>query len=293
MKISVSLDWLRYSAPNGYSTSNMIPELLSIDQETYIEPLPHYTHASKLIPAGRIDTNDRNEKQGSLVTFGGKDLHDIKAAGIEPAYIVSYIHAKKWCRASRIDIAIDVLGAVAHPLDIFDAWNDNRIETHAQKCQAIEGYKADGTKTGETVYIGSRTSDTFLRVYDKGAEQKSDELWTRIELELKKGQARAAQSKISAVGLAAVASGKLRDFVKVSGVSWWSNMLYVLPGAENVLQGTRKQQQSGSEKWLYEQALQAVCKAIENGDEYCRDQVLMSLIKASKNKGASLSENEE
>lgn len=292
MQISVSLDWLRYSAPSGYSIANMIPETMSIDKETEIEPLPHYTHAAKLEPAGRADWNETNEKQGSLVTFGGKDLIDIKKAGLEPSYIVSYIHHKKWCRASRIDIAIDVLGRVAHPLDLLDAWNNGDIETHAQKCQAIEGYRADGTKTGETIYIGSRTSDTFLRVYDKGAEQRSNELWTRIELELKKTQARAAQGKIAALGVAAVASGKLRDFIKVKNVGWWSDMLYELPKSENFLQGKRKQEQSGSEKWLYEQALKAVCAAIEKGDEYCRDQVLMSLINRSKNSDSFTTEVE-
>lgn len=288
MDVKLRLDWFRYSAPTEYPLDLIVPHELSIDNDTELAPLPHYTKALALYPAGRIDFNEVNAKQGSLVTLGGKDLSDITEAGISPAYLVKYTAQRGWLRASRIDLAIDVKGRVAHPLDVFDAWNTGNIKTHAKSCKAIDARKQRGETKGETVYIGSRTSDTFLRIYDKGAEQNSDELWTRIELELKGQQAKQAQKKMPAVGIAEVTASKLTDFVKVSGVSWWSSMLSCLPAATEIMKGERKQKEASGDKWLMTQALPAVCKAIDSGNMSVIDVIVKALIDAS-GKGTILS----
>lgn len=56
----------------------------------------------------------------------------------------------------------------------------------------------DGYGAGDTVYLGSRTSDTYVRVYDKGAE-KGDTMYAgsvRYEIELKNEVACAAYSSL-------------------------------------------------------------------------------------------------
>ena len=65
---------------------------------------------------------------------------------------------------------------------------------HAQKCTIIQNNSG-----GETLYIGSRTSETFLRCYDKGIEQGTNdkgELY-RFEVERKSRNARAMQYTLS------------------------------------------------------------------------------------------------
>lgn len=288
---SVSLDWLRYSAPQSYPHALIVPELIGTGNNE-LSPLPHYTNAVELEPAGRLDWNTVNDKQGSLVTFGGHDLQVIRDAGIEPNYLVRYIHERKWTRASRIDIAIDIFDEIAHPLDLLDAWNRGDIKTHAKKIEAIEGWKKD-KQTGETVYIGSRTSDTYFRCYDKGKEQGVPRDWTRLELELKGLMAKQAQKKIPSSGLAAVAKSKLTAFVEVNNVPWWGRMLMQLPEATDIMRGKRKQEEGKREKWLHTQALKAVCDAIEEGDSVCRDGVLMSLIKYGNNNSSTLPDSEK
>src|SRR5512147_2434777 len=122
MEISCSLDWLRYSAPKHYPLEQMIPQELSIDQLKQLPPLPHYNHACEIWPSGRIDWNTLDDHQGSLVTFGGHDLREINDFGISSKYLVDYTRQTKFCRASRIDIAIDIHNRVANPQDILDAF---------------------------------------------------------------------------------------------------------------------------------------------------------------------------
>lgn len=79
---------------------------------------------------------------------------------------------------TRIDIAIDwfdplYLRTMKEQLDAGQA------ETRAQEWPLIEG------RTGATLYVGSRSSEKCLRVYDKAAEQGVNETWYRIELECK------------------------------------------------------------------------------------------------------------
>lgn len=278
MDINVTIDWLRYSSPNGYQLINMIPPEMEIDYSEQIQPLPHYTLAYKLYPSGRIDTNTINTKQGSLATFGGGDLRELYANGVNPYYLASYTANKRFLHCSRMDIAIDLKYKNYDPSDVISAWNDGMIKTHAREINQVIGYDKETARTGNTVYIGSRTSETYLRVYDKGLEQKSDALWTRIELELKKGKAKLAHAATVESSVSDIASSALNSYIQICGLEWWNEMLASLPSATDIMQGERKQKKETNETWLYEVALVKVCNAIKRGDEKVRDEVLNALI---------------
>lgn len=79
---------------------------------------------------------------------------------------------------TRIDIAIDVYHEM-YLRSMKAAADQGEIVTRAQDWPLIEG------RTGSTLYVGSRTSEKFLRIYDKAAEQKAEGPWYRIELECK------------------------------------------------------------------------------------------------------------
>ena len=62
-----------------------------------------------------------------------------------------------------------------------------------------EDRSGTGEKTGWTQYFGSRRSDSFIRMYDKGAEQDAgSDWWIRTEAELKGRYARAATLQFTA-----------------------------------------------------------------------------------------------
>jgi len=277
-EISVRLDWLRYSAATGYPLAKMIPQEISIDYLSEVEPLPNYHIAYKLEPFGRIDVSHRNE-QGVLVTYSGKDLEGIQTGGISPEYLLKYTHSNKWLHCSRVDVAIDVIGMIAPPSDIFKAWKKNKVKTHCRKIQMIEALDNNRDAAGSTVYVGSRKSDRMLRIYDKAIESGGDEeLWLRIEAELKGDAAKVAQAKANALGLPLFMSNTINDLLSVSGVAWWKRVLKSLPVAGGEIIGKRKSKQDTSEYWLHHIALPAIQKSIMSGDEYTRDEILKTLI---------------
>ena len=102
------------------------------------------------------------------------------------------------CNCSRLDIALTfhfahqvkrVASTNYHQLDI-------RVEPTAQRSNSL----IVNTKGGETLYIGSRSSDQFGRVYDKGAEEGANDIaqrW-RFEVEFKSERALAVLHKLTA-----------------------------------------------------------------------------------------------
>lgn len=115
--------------------------------------------------------------QGIMIAFSGSSLG--KREGTISLIATAIDHG--W-RTTRVDIAIDFIEENLSVSDIHQEFLLN-AEKNSRTTQWIEG------RGGNTFYIGSRQSNRFARVYDKGAEQKIAHLWTRVELEYKGGVA--------------------------------------------------------------------------------------------------------
>lgn len=101
--------------------------------------------------------------------------------------------------ASRIDIAGDDFTGVLDLDKVIDHARQKTFVTRAR--QDAEGGRwtiSENEHGGRTVYFGKRSSDTFLRIYDKRIEQLDKhkpvehDHWVRGELELKAERAAAA-----------------------------------------------------------------------------------------------------
>ena len=79
---------------------------------------------------------------------------------------------------TRIDIALDIYNSGKDAQDVFFA---HRVEqpNERKKRGFIQSDK------GSTFTLGSRSSNKYLRVYDKGKEQGTQEDWLRVEMEYK------------------------------------------------------------------------------------------------------------
>lgn len=94
----------------------------------------------------------------------------------------------------RIDIALDDTGALLDIEVMYDKLRSGEVQTRFRKVKRVESCNLDeADKLGRTINIGQRSSQSFVRVYDKRAEQlakdvDADDLpehWVRVELELK------------------------------------------------------------------------------------------------------------
>lgn len=99
----------------------------------------------------------------------------------------TYVNSMK-CNIKRLDIARDCFNYEINLEEIEEFLLNGEcisVFSRATIITAIESIKT-GKTGGKTINIGSRSSNVFVRMYDKKEEQKSDkEYWVRIELELK------------------------------------------------------------------------------------------------------------
>lgn len=103
---------------------------------------------------------------------------------------------EKQGHVTRIDCALDDRSMRVPLSTIRDAVQKGQCVTRAKSIQVIESAAIhNGTKTGESVYFGSRRSQTLLRIYDKRRELQSQNradasaYGIRWELELKQDRA--------------------------------------------------------------------------------------------------------
>lgn len=131
-----------------------------------------------------VGVSETPSKQGIVVRCTGKSFQN----GVDADSILAIMRDKAW-RVTRLDIAFDMVGEA-------ELWEMVYVKAKAfcdKKNRKVQEIVA---KTGHTIYIGSRESERMVRIYDKGAQQKVDYLWTRLEMEYK-GDVAAQMARIS------------------------------------------------------------------------------------------------
>ncbi len=95
---------------------------------------------------------------------------------------------------SRVDATLDIHAGRLNIKALKDMMVDGAAITKAQSHQYIL------SNTGETLYIGSATSDKRLRIYDKAAERGIQADWKRVELQARGDMADALGQYLASEG---------------------------------------------------------------------------------------------
>ena len=126
---------------------------------------------------------------------------------------------------TRLDIAYDDHMGV---IDIYRFAYDIKERNYRSKAKYADVLWSDDQETdiqGITVYIGKKSSDVLIRVYDKAAERGfKDRHWIRVELQLRHDRAVAAlQQLLQRESIGVVGAGILRNYLTVCVPSGDSN----------------------------------------------------------------------
>lgn len=135
---------------------------------------------------------DGRAGMGVHVTGMGQACRELEASGCLrdwPSFLGAILKSKG--KFSRLDVAVDDHDG---QLDIYQILDDtlNGLCVSPMKLFRVEqsGQLSSGDKNGLTIYYGSFKSDSFVRIYDKAAEQNlEDEHWIRVEMEFKNDMA--------------------------------------------------------------------------------------------------------
>lgn len=187
MSLEFSIDWLNYTnTQNGNSDPTETP--YEFENTWEIASSGRGYNAALSNEQGiRVSWHTDREDMGIHVQYSGQTLRNCAALLVTSGDIASFHHGKKH-RCSRIDLAIDTKN---EGMSIRTLANFTRKNLSTMPIKAFSHIKSsDG---GETLYLGSRASELFMRIYNKAAEQgnkpENPADWIRIELECKGSRA--------------------------------------------------------------------------------------------------------
>lgn len=260
------IDWFRMSFDSDLRINTPLRHIRAagFEQGGMIKAGKFYNRAMQLLPCGRFDWHSENMQQGALLTLTGNDLAIIRQhPRMTVDGVIKAMLAVPGAKATRIDFAWDIEGFEADPDDLFEAWEQGRMRTHAKKAARFVDTGKQGETLGKTVYIGSRTSQQMVRAYDKAKEQGIEGDWLRVELEAKGPKAHSAARAEVKYGPVTTALGAINDFIKIDGVEWWD---IAMQGRIECDIETNPRKETEGKKWLYNVALPKVLEAARDGD---------------------------
>ncbi len=259
--ISEKCHWIAYSVP--YYKDQLWPNFISASGKE-IRPIQHYTHGLEISNGGRVFWNERRPQMGRHVIFSGQCCDII---GVNLKECLSFVHLQGY-KTTRLDLAIDVFNTNLSLSHMESLILRRELKTHAQVAPNIR----DLLGTGKTVQLGKAGSGSFLRVYDKAAEQKTTDGQTWIRIEISYG-ARKAKSALEAYLRDNNIAGMVQDYVQFPTWRKWNR---ILSGPKVAVRYAKTQ--TNTRKWLLNSVAKTIAKEMlfDDGKEF--KTLLMEMI---------------
>lgn len=261
--LRVTIDWLSFTCTTLNSLEKVV-ELIGYNLSDF-DSMEHggkgYKSMIRLNGHNLYVLYDGNEGMGIHVDVSGSAIPELIRSYKQTLKVVSPFgdcydidfdttvmcellkSVSKVGRFTRIDLAIDDIGMnYFSPEEIYNFYHENRIVTKFRSIKRVDKSTKPGFNSGYTLYLGSRTSDIFARIYDKQAEQNSKKKnvyietpWIRWELECKGKKASFIVSEfVKGMSLGFVTVGLLANYMRIVE-----------------LDNDNKSRCTVNEKWLY------------------------------------------
>lgn len=279
--ITCSLDWLQFSAPypSEWNTQTWKQDAIELQEQIRVlatqyvpmsigtrqrEPqqmnwLSGYTHVENFNYA-HVFVAPNDMRQKVAVRSTGQELAHWRTMGNTDERFLAHCY-QIGGSPSRIDIAFDCRGFGIEPLRMYADWKAKKFTTRAKTVHPYSKgvMQPNGTiEESTTLYIGSRESSTFIRVYEKGKQVGDGTDWVRIEIEVKGEQAKNILKDVMEFGLASVGISILKRSFKTCPYRFWSHLLKfgVVPLTPT------KRKITDSEAWVLSTALPALWREL-------------------------------
>jgi hypothetical protein len=187
---SIRLDYLAFTVPYSEENQEYIRNFL---KGTDVQNLDYgalkYSNSAIIFDGGRMYWHPERKEMGIHFRLGAKALSCVE---MTPIGLINRV--RDWDgKFKRIDIAFDDFEGDLDIDEMYDNLALGDVVTRWRKAMRTNGVTlGKEEKTGDTVNIGARSSQAFLRIYDKKLEQQGKNVdlgdithWVRVELELK------------------------------------------------------------------------------------------------------------
>lgn len=186
LRTAVKIDWLAVTfQAKRHDLKRLYPGGLAADWLD-CPPCQGYTLARQFTDGRRENVNPDRPDMGTHVIFSGQCLNRISdMTGMDGLELLRH-YVTLGVKITRLDIAVDAYDSGIDLRALKALFDSGKAVTNVKDSRIIEG---SGLHPGLTLYLGARTSEAFLRCYDKAAEQGVNADWLRFELELKGSKA--------------------------------------------------------------------------------------------------------
>lgn len=195
-QINAIIDWLQFTVKGDRTVEYVIEELLRLKEEdfTMLEK-GNLGYSSQMINNNIKILFNGTKEMGVHVIMSGKGCRYYENNN----NLVELINRfDDFTKISRIDIAYDDFTGNTILLDkiVDDSRKANIVSRWKTSSEIIKRDIATAKIVGHTISFGSRSSDMYLRFYNKSMEQKVEGNWIRMELEIKGDRAEVLKEKI-------------------------------------------------------------------------------------------------
>lgn len=271
--ISSCIDWLSLTFIPQEGATKFLLSIETLGHGEGIKPKFGYDMGMRYENGITVFWSSLRDDMGCHIIMSGNVLSDLAKAGIGTRGLLERaidLHAK----ITRLDLAIDAVDEKVNLHAVYAAALSGETVGTAQKVEARTGI--DG---GITVYIGSRVSDKFARVYDKGVESGEGGEWKRLEIELKGDVAKQYARMVASAPEQSIASFAWSTAKKML---YTEHGNYPVFGTESQLVSLPKiEKETDTEKWLHMTILPMIEKYIaRNPDSTIYDELIQCLIRA-------------
>jgi len=201
------------------------------------------------------------------VEITGKQLSALRKAGYSEHVILDKA-IQIGARFTRIDFAVDLFDAGAEPIDVLQCWRHGQVLTVAQSVSLVQKETRKG-RTGQTVYVGARSSERLVRVYDKGQETRTTLDWKRVELEAKSKRADQLGALMGSSGVKVAGLAMLADVVEWTDIDWFNGIW--ADDYEPFEIDSIGRPETDRERWLRTVVVPVIADELESGSEWLRE----------------------
>jgi len=151
---------------------------------------------------------------------------------------------------TRIDLAVDAINFKLRPQRATKELELGRCKTRAKKSPT----NSDPRDLGYTQYVGKKTSEIYLKLYDKAQEMGVDADHCRIELTVRKSRAdHAARQIVQNIDYRAM----VRAYADFPAWRQWRRIMDV-----DTVKLPSERKETNTERWLLEQCVPALARQI-------------------------------
>lgn len=249
-ELTATIDWLSGTFHDEADAWRFLIWLETDPQPKPCKPRFGYSWGNEYTSGLLVYASSERTAMGVHVIMSGSTLaYYIKAGKAVLAILEKFITNKGKC--TRLDLALDLIDGGIDGKKIYEALQSgNRTGIATSSSLVLSG------SAGCTVYVGSRQSDRFMRIYNKAAEQDVVADWYRLEIECKgdvaKEYARALVLN-STMGLGSFTWSTAKKMCYTEGGNY-----HMFGKFTSTVALPKIEKQSDTRKWILEQVIPAL-----------------------------------